>query len=87
MLSWDFDRKAFNLEVYPGMGSADVLAGNKSKSVLKIDAIGPATAPRQILSELLPRLNNRLTGSGRCVADLRLRAGKVIELQEFGSRV
>jgi len=85
VLSWDYDRKGFNLEVVPGLGGLDVLAGKESKGVLKIDAIGPATAPRQILSELLPRLNNRLTGSGRCLADLRLRAGKVIELQNLGS--
>jgi hypothetical protein len=84
VLSWDYDRKSFDLEVYPGLGSFDVLAGKKSKSFLKIDAIGPSLAPRKILSELLPRLNNRLTGSGRCLADLRLRAGKVIELQNLG---
>jgi hypothetical protein len=84
VLSWDYDRKSFDLDVYPGLGSFDVLAGKKSKSVLKIDAIGPALAPRKILSELLPRLNNRLTGSGRCLADLQLRAGKVIELHNLG---
>jgi uncharacterized protein len=84
VLSWDYERKSFVLEVYPGLGSYEVLSGQKSKSFLKIDAISPVAAPRQLLSELLPRLNNRLTGSGRCLADLRLRAGKIIELKNLG---
>jgi len=84
VLSWDYERKSFVLEVYPGLGSYDVLSGKESKGFLKIDAISPVAAPRQLLSELLPRLNNRLTGSGRCLADLRLRAGKVIELKNLG---
>lgn len=86
VLSWDFDRKAFDLMVYPGLGSLKMLMDETaSQSVLKIDAIGPATAPRALLSELLPRLNNRLTGSGSCMGDLRLRAGRVIELKGLGS--
>ncbi len=61
VLSWDYDRAAFDLMIYPGFGSLDELIGAKAQGVLKIDAFGPATAPKKILGELLPRLNNRIT--------------------------
>lgn len=87
VLSWDYDRAAFDLQVYPGIGSLEMLLDSEaSQSVLKIDAIGPATAPREILGELLPRLNNRLTGSGSSLGDLRIRAGRVIELKGLGEQ-
>lgn len=85
VLGWDYDRAAFDLMLYPGIGSLETMVGD-SKSTLKIDALGPATAPRQILSELLPRLNNRLTGSGSSIGDLRLKAGRVVELQGLGEQ-
>jgi phage protein D len=86
VLSWDFDRAAFDLMVYPGLGSLDELLGDRAQSVLKIDAIGPATAPKKILSELLPRLNNRLTGSGSTIGDPRIRASKVINFEGLGEQ-
>lgn len=86
VLSWDYDRAAFDLMVYPGLGSLEMLVGDSfAQSVIKIDAIGPATAPRKILGELLPRLNNRQTGSGSAIGDTRIRAGHVIELQGLGA--
>ena len=39
------------------------LLGSKSQSVVKVDAVGAALAPKQILGDLLPRLNNRITAS------------------------
>jgi len=80
VLSWDFDRAAFDLMVYPGLGSLEALLGStKAQSVVKIEAIGQATAPKKILSELLPRLNNRLTASGSTIGDPRIKASKVID--------
>lgn len=86
VLSWDFDRAAFDLMVYPGLGSLDELLGDRAQSVVKIDAIGPATAPKKILSELLPRLNNRLTGSGSTIGDPRIRASKVVNFEGLGEQ-
>lgn len=90
ILAWDYDRAAFDLMVYPGLGSIETVLGDLAKSTVKVEALGPATAPRQILGELLPRLNNRLTGSGSSLGDLRMRAGRVIELhgvgEEFGGK-
>jgi hypothetical protein len=89
VLSWDFDRAAFDLMVYPGLGDVDALiGGNAERGVLKIDAIGPATAPKKLLSELLPRLNNRITASASAMGDTNIRAGRVINVDgipgEFG---
>lgn len=85
VLGWDYDRAAFDLQIYPGIGDLDALLGaQKSRGVLRIDAIGPATAPKKILGELLPRLNNRLTGSGTTIGDLGIKAGRVIALDGLG---
>jgi uncharacterized protein len=84
VLSWDFDRGAFSLEVYPGLGSLETLA--IGKSALQITTIGPIEAVRMLIGELLPRLNNRLTGAGSTVGDLRIRAGQVIEFDGVGDQ-
>jgi phage protein D len=87
VLGWDFDRAAFDLQVYPGLGDLDALLGSqKARGVLRIDAIGPATAPKKILSELLPRLNNRQTGSGTTIGDPGIKAGRVIALEGLGNQ-
>jgi hypothetical protein len=86
VLSWDYDRAAFDLAVYPGTGSLQELQGGEAQSVLKVDAGGPALAPRKILSELLPRLNNRLTGSGSTIGNPAVKAGAVINLEGLGEQ-
>ena len=53
-------------------GDLDALLGStKARSTLRIEAGGPATAPKKILAELLPRLNNRLTGTISCTELVR----------------
>jgi uncharacterized protein len=87
VLSWDFDRAAFDLMVYPGLGNLDELLGaTKAQGVLTIEAIGAATAPKKILSELLPRLNNRLTASGSTIGDPHIKATKVINFDGLGGQ-
>lgn len=87
VLSWDFDRAAFDLMIFPGLGSMQELMGSdKAQKTLKIEAIGPATAPKAILSELLPRLNNRQTGSGSTIGNPAIKAGKVINLEGLGDQ-
>lgn len=87
VLSWDYDRAAFDLQIYPGLGDLDSLIGSqKAQSVIRVDAIGPAVAPQKILSELLPRLNNRLTGSGTTIGDPRIKASRVIQLDGLGDQ-
>jgi hypothetical protein len=81
VLSWDYDRAAFDLMVYPGFGDVDALVGSSAdKSVLKIDAVGPASAPKKLLSELLPRLNNRITASASVMGNPDIRASRVVNI-------
>jgi phage protein D len=86
VLSWDFDRAAFDLVVFPGKGSLEELLGKKAQGVLKIQANGPALAPKKLLSELLPRLNNRLTASGSTIGDPRIKAFRVINFEGLGEQ-
>jgi len=87
VLSWDYDRAAFDLQIFPGFGNLDGVVGPaKAKSLLKVEAVGPATMPKKLLSELLPRLNNRLTGSGSAVGNLAIKAGRVIDLHGLGDQ-
>lgn len=44
------------------------------------------TAGRDILANLLPRLNNRLTGSGSCVGNPKIKASEVIRLEGLGDQ-
>jgi uncharacterized protein len=85
VLGWDYDRAAFDLMIYPGLGSLDDLVGSGARQgVLKIVASGPLTAPKQILGELLPRLNNRLTCSASVIGDPQLRAARVVNFEGVG---
>jgi hypothetical protein len=85
VLAWDYDRAAFDLQIYPGFGNlASLVGSDKAGKVITAEPSGPATAPKAILSELLPRLNNRLTGSGSAIGDPAIKAGKVINLVGLG---
>jgi len=87
VLSWDFDRAAFNLMVYPGLGNLEeIVGGGLAQNMLSVEAVGPATAPKDILGELLPRLNNRLTASGSTVGNPRIKAGRVINFEGVGQQ-
>jgi hypothetical protein len=87
VVSWNFDTASLNLTVFPGaIGPlADVLGEEAAKKTISIKPTGYALAPFQILSELLPRLMNRLTGSGSTVGNLTLKAGRVITLEGLGN--
>jgi hypothetical protein len=83
-VNWDFDRASFNLSIVPGAGAlGDLLAPGKTTT---IKPASYATAPRKILTELLPKLNNRLTGSGSTVGDPRIKASRVVNLEGLGQQ-
>jgi len=86
--SWDYDRASLNLMIYPSLvGEIDQVVGKENaKKTLSIKPTGFAQTPQKILSELLPRLNNRLIGSGSTVGDLRIKAGRVINLEGLGEQ-
>jgi hypothetical protein len=88
VVGWDFDRAAFNLQIYPSfIGDIDEFLGPEAGGkTLSIKPTGFPTALQEILSELLPRLNNRLTGSGSCIGDPRIKAGAVINFEGLGDQ-
>src|SRR6185436_6987485 len=83
---WDWDRMALTLDVRPatnvgGTGSSGV----KTVTTNLIEEPHTlASAPRALLTRLIPKLNDRLTGSGSTVGDPRLIAGTVLRLEGLG---
>ena len=85
---WDFDREAAGITVEPG----EAVAGAKKRSkpaytIVDQPIASPADIPTSALAiyhELRKRLNNRLTASGTCVGDPRVRAGAVVRFDGLG---
>jgi hypothetical protein len=86
VLGWDYDRASFNFQIYPGQIDLDAIGGIVGSKVLNLPPGGPAEIPKLLLGELLPRLNNRLTGSGTAVGDPRLQSGLVVNLEGLGAQ-
>lgn len=85
-LGWDFDRGAFDFQIYPGLGKSGAALGVAKSGVLSMPPGGPANIPKMLLGELLPRLNSRQTGTGSSVGDTRLKAGAVVNLEGLGEQ-
>jgi phage protein D len=87
-VGWDFDRETLIISVLPGAAAA----GAKSVvgpafSIIDQPISSPADIANSalvILHELRTKLNNRLTGSGSCVGDPRIRANEIIRLEGLG---
>jgi Phage protein D len=87
-VGWDFDRETLIISVLPGVAAA----GAKSVvgpafSIIDQPISSPgdiANSALVILHELRAKLNNRLTGSGSCVGDPRVRANEIIRLDGLG---
>jgi uncharacterized protein len=86
MVNWDYDRACFNLMIYPGLTDLSSVLGPNAAAAISIKPTGFPTALREILTELLPRLNNRLTGTGTTIGNPAIKAGKVINLAGLGSQ-
>jgi Bacteriophage probable baseplate hub protein len=87
-VGYDFDRESIIISVVPGAAAAttESLLG----SVLEI-IDQPIASPADLTNsalviahELREKLNNRLTGTGSCVGDPRIRAGAMIRLEGLG---
>ncbi len=86
VVSWDYDRASFNLMIYPGLGDLNTLLGEKASKTISIKPTGFGNSLREILSDLLPRLNNRLTGTGSTIGNPAIKPGIVINLLGLGSQ-
>jgi uncharacterized protein len=83
IVSWDYDRATFNLKVFPGF---ELLTATGEEEAISFASTSPAKSIEDVLSNLIPRLNNRLTGSGGTIGDLRIKAGRVINLENLGGQ-
>lgn len=80
-LGWDWDRFALILNIYPG--AIPLGAGGAGK--LKIDEpASPWSAGRMLVSELIPRLNKRITATAKVPGNPGLRAGTAIRINGAG---
>jgi len=84
VVGWDFDRSSFTLKVSPGVG--ELPKGKETRSLIYTKPISFAQAGLEILGELLPRLNNRLTASGSTIGDPRIKSGNVIDIKGVGDQ-
>jgi hypothetical protein len=83
-IGFDWDRMSLTLSIVPGV----VPLGTNPAEYLLEEPLTPTSIPRKLISELLPRLNKRLTAGGSVVGDPRIRAGTVLRIngvgEEFG---
>jgi hypothetical protein len=79
-VGWDWDRAQLTLSIAPAFLPLDT----KAQVYLLDEPVTLTTAPRYIVGTLIPKLNERLTGSGSTVGDPRIRAGTVLRLEGLG---
>lgn len=87
-IGYDFDRESIVISVVPGAAASAAQSLLGSLLTLIDQPIGsPADITNSALiiaSELRNKLNNRLTGSGSCIGDPRIRAGALIGIEGLG---
>lgn len=85
---WDFDHERLGVTVLPGVAAkAGLPFTGANFSIVDQPISSPvdlANSALRIISELRTRLNKRMTGSGSCVGDPSVRAGKLIRLDGMG---
>ena len=81
-LGWDWTKMGLTIQVQPGQAKPST-----GDSDLVIDQpLTVGTAPRRLISELFPKLNNRVTGSASAVGDPALRPGAVLKIDGVGTQ-
>lgn len=85
---WDFDHERLGVQVLPGIAAkAGLPFAGPNFSIVDQPIGSPvdlASSALRIISELRSRLNKRMTGSGSCVGDPRIRAGNLVRLDGLG---
>lgn len=83
-LGWDWHRSMLTLSVSVDLpGPVDTSADDSEELD---EALNLYMAPRVLVSELIPRLNGRLTAGGSTVGDPRIVAGAVIRVEGVGEQ-
>lgn len=81
-LGWDWDRMQLTLSVYPGMLP---VAPEGSHHLIE-EPLTILSAPRKIISELIPRVNKRLTATGSAPGNPQIQAGRVLRVEGVGEQ-
>lgn len=79
-VGWDWDRMALTIEVVPELR----LLESSDSHIIIGEPVTVVSAPQRIISELIPRLNRRLTGSGSIIGDTRIKPGGVVRIEGIG---
>lgn len=79
-LGFDWDRMSLTLAIYPGMVPINMMPGD----YMIEEPLTPTSIPRKLVSELIPKLNKRLTATGTVVGEPKLRAGNVVRIEGAG---
>lgn len=79
-LGFDWDRMALQLAIYPGV----VPIGMKPGDYMIEEPLTATSLPRKLVSELIPKLNRRLTATGTVLGEPALRAGDVLRIEGTG---
>lgn len=87
-LGWDFDSEQLKINVVPSKTEKTTTPAGKPILKLVNQPIRDPTDLVQVmtkaLSELKKKLNNRITGNGRMIGDIRIRKGSIINLKGIG---
>jgi hypothetical protein len=81
-LGWDWDRMALTLSIYPAV----VPIGQSASEHMIEEPLSPASAPRRLISDLIPKLNKRVTASGSTLGDPRIQASRVLRIDGVGEQ-
>lgn len=79
-LGFDWDRGSLQLGIYPGV----VPIGMSPGDYMIEEPLTATSIPRKLVSELIPRLNKRLTAAGTVLGDPTVRPGNVLRIEGAG---
>lgn len=79
-LGFDWDRMSLTLSISPGA----VPIGMQPGDYMIQEPLTAVSIPRKLVSELIPRLNKRLTATGTVLGEPTLRAGDVVRIENAG---
>jgi hypothetical protein len=85
-LGWDWDTMSLTIDIRPVVPGLGMVGGGGEGTHLIEEPLSPTAAPRRMLSELIPKLNKRLTATGSTVGDPRIVAGGVGRFEGLGEQ-
>ncbi|MBA2673557.1 hypothetical protein [Ramlibacter sp.] len=79
-LGFDWDTMSLKLAIYPGV----VPLGMQPGDYMIEEPLTLTSIPRKLISEIIPKLNRRLTATGTVLGEPGMRAGEVLRIEGVG---